>query len=66
MRDVYVVSLVDGFNVSMMMIPSANYFVASCPTDLNPGCPSQLIGLCNSSGNPVGCKSACDANLMER
>jgi len=59
-----VVSLVDGFNLPMTIIPSAtNCSTASCLADLNPGCPSQLVGPRDSSGNPVGCKSACVANL---
>lgn len=63
-RDVYVVSVVNGFNIPMSIIPSAsNCSVASCPNDLNPGCPSQLVGPMNATGNPVGCKSACAANL---
>jgi len=62
--DYYDVSLVDGFNIPMSIIPSAsNCSVASCPNDLNPGCPSQLVGPMNTTGNTVGCKSACDANL---
>ena len=48
----------------MAIIPSAsNCSVASCPVDLGPGCPSQLIGPRDSSGTPVGCMSACEANL---
>jgi len=61
--DVYDVSVVDGFNIPMMIIPSANCHNASCAVDLNPLCPSQLIGPLNSSGSVVGCKSACEANL---
>jgi hypothetical protein len=62
-KDFYDVSVVDGFNIPMSITPSANCPVASCPKDLNPGCPSQLVGPRDSSGNPVGCKSACDAKL---
>ncbi|KAF8477825.1 thaumatin family-domain-containing protein [Russula ochroleuca] len=62
--DFYDVSVVDGFNIPMSIIPSAtNCSTASCPNDLNAGCPSQLVGPTNSSGNTVGCKSACEANL---
>jgi thaumatin family protein len=64
MRHVYAVSVVDGFNIPMMIIPSAGGCQnASCPTDLNPGCPSQLIGPRDSGGTAVGCKSACVAKL---
>jgi hypothetical protein len=62
-KDFYDVSVVDGFNIPMSITPSAKCSVASCPKDLNPSCPSQLIGPRDSSGNPVGCKSACDAKL---
>jgi hypothetical protein len=59
-----VVSLVDGFNLPMAIIPSAaGCSVASCPVDLGPGCPTQLVGPLDSIGFPVGCRSACGANL---
>jgi hypothetical protein len=47
----------------MTIIPSANCSTASCPVDLNPGCPQQLLGPRDSSKNLVGCNSACVANL---
>src|SRR5712691_1383730 len=48
----------------MAIIPSASgCSVASCPVDLNPQCPAQLIGPLDSTGAPVGCESACLANL---
>lgn len=60
----FLVSLVDGFNLPMAIIPStSNCSVASCPVDLNPGCPQQLVGPLDPTGNLVGCKSACVANL---
>ncbi|KAF8964741.1 thaumatin-like protein [Flammula alnicola] len=37
--------------------------VADCPVDLGPNCPAPLKGPYDSSGFPVGCKSACFANL---
>lgn len=37
--------------------------VADCPVDLGPNCPDPLKGPYDSSGFPVGCKSACFANL---
>ncbi|KAN0133077.1 thaumatin family domain containing protein [Lactarius tabidus] len=62
--DSYDVSLVDGYNLPMSIIPSAtNCSVASCPVDLAPACPAPLVGPLDSTGLPVGCKSACDANL---
>jgi len=58
------VSLVDGYNLPMSIIPSApNCTVASCPVDLAPACPAPLVGPLDSTGLPVGCKSACVANL---
>ncbi|TFK99315.1 thaumatin-like protein [Pterulicium gracile] len=39
------------------------YAVAACPVDSGPDCPAQLKGPFESSGLPVGCKSACFANL---
>jgi len=60
-RDFYDVSLVDGSNVPMAITNSAGCDVASCPTDLNPGCPAELVSQVN--GKNVGCKSACFANL---
>lgn len=48
----------------MSIIPSAaNCSVASCPVDLGPACPAPLVGPLDSTGFPVGCKSACVANL---
>jgi len=59
------VSLVDGYNLPMAIIPSAtNCSVASCPVDLGPTCPAPLVGPLDSTGFPVGCKSACDAGLV--
>jgi hypothetical protein len=55
--DWYDVSLVDGFNVPMSVVPaSSSCHQASCPVDLDPNCPAELA----SAG---GCKSACFANL---
>lgn len=63
-RDFYDVSLVDGYNLPMAIIPSApNCSVASCAVDLGPACPAPLVGPLDSTGFPVGCKSACEANL---
>jgi len=62
--DYYDVSLVDGYNLPMAIIPSApNCSVASCPVDLGPACPMPLVGPLDTTGFPVGCKSACVANL---
>lgn len=34
------VSLVDGFNIPMSVVPTAGCHEASCTVDLNPGCKS--------------------------
>ncbi|PBK81298.1 Osmotin, thaumatin-like protein [Armillaria gallica] len=59
--DSYDVSLVDGFNIPMAITNNAGCSTASCPTNLNTDCPSELA--LASSGTTVGCKSACFANL---
>jgi len=61
--DNYDVSLVDGYNLPVSITNTAGCGVADCPVDLGPDCPAALIGPYDSSGFPVGCKSACDANL---
>ncbi|TRM64408.1 thaumatin [Schizophyllum amplum] len=62
-QDWYDVSLVDGFNLPMAVtMTAADCHVASCPTDLNPGCPAELQQV-GADGSIVGCKSACFANL---
>ncbi|KAI0059940.1 Osmotin, thaumatin-like protein [Artomyces pyxidatus] len=61
--DYYDVSLVDGYNLPMAIITSVSCPVASCPVDLGPLCPIPLVGPFDSTGFPVGCKSACAANL---
>jgi hypothetical protein len=61
--DNYDVSLVDGYNLPMSITNNKGCPVADCPVDLGPSCPSPLKGPYDSSGFPVGCKSACVANL---
>ncbi|KAM3344974.1 thaumatin-like protein isoform X1 [Capsicum galapagoense] len=56
----YDVSLVDGFNIPVSMIPihgSTGCGVAACEADLNPCCPEYLA--VKYQGKVVGCKSAC-------
>ncbi|KAJ3989490.1 thaumatin-like protein [Lentinula detonsa] len=60
--DNYDVSMVDGFNIPMSVVPTAGCQAIDCNTDLNINCPTQLQ-LKGASGKVVGCKSACDANL---
>ncbi|OBZ76845.1 Pathogenesis-related protein 5 [Grifola frondosa] len=62
-EDFYDVSLVDGYNLPMAITNSVNCPEASCPVDLGPICPAPLQGPFDSTGFPVGCKSACSANL---
>ncbi|KAI0057015.1 Osmotin thaumatin-like protein [Artomyces pyxidatus] len=61
--DYYDVSLVDGYNLPMRITNTAGCGVADCPVDLGPNCPAALQGPYDSTGFPVGCKSACDAGL---
>ncbi|XP_068314035.1 thaumatin-like protein 1 [Pyrus communis] len=58
-QDFYDVSLVDGYNLPMMVEPSGgsgNCLSTGCATDLNQRCPAEL-----QFGNGAGCKSACEA-----
>jgi hypothetical protein len=59
--DNYDVSLVDGYNLPMRIDNNRGCPVGSCPVDLGPNCPAALKGPYDSSGFPVGCKSACNA-----
>ncbi|XVF59783.1 hypothetical protein PTKIN_Ptkin07bG0303800 [Pterospermum kingtungense] len=61
--DFYDVSLVDGYNLPMMVTPhggtGGNCTSAGCAADLNGDCPSELKVVDGSDG--VACKSACVA-----
>ncbi|PVG04006.1 thaumatin-like protein [Serendipita vermifera] len=61
--DWYDVSLVDGYNLPMRISPTQGCPVADCPVDLGPNCPAPLRGPTDSTGFPLGCRSACEANL---
>ncbi|KAF6751109.1 thaumatin-like protein [Ephemerocybe angulata] len=61
--DWYDVSLVDGYNLPMRISNTAGCPVADCAVDLGPNCPAALKGPFDKTGFPVGCKSACFANL---
>lgn len=61
--DNYDVSLVDGYNLPMRISNNKGCPVAECAVDLGPNCPAELKGPYDASGFPVGCKSACVANL---
>ena len=63
-NDYYDVSLVDGYGLPVRITPSASAcHVAECAVDLGPICPAALKGPFDSTGFPLGCKSACLANL---
>ncbi|KAI9453213.1 thaumatin-like protein [Lactarius psammicola] len=61
--DYYDVSLVDGYNLPMRINNNRGCGVPLCGIDLGPNCPAPLKGPFDSSGFPVGCKSACAAGL---
>ncbi|EJU04529.1 Osmotin thaumatin-like protein [Dacryopinax primogenitus] len=61
--DFYDVSLVDGYNLPIRITPTSGCAVAECPWDLGPLCPTTLAGPFDSTGYPVGCKSACIAGV---
>lgn len=62
--DFFDVSLVDGYNLPMMVTPSGgsghNCTYTGCMADLNGACPAALKVM-NSDGDGVACKSACEA-----
>ncbi|XP_027091119.1 pathogenesis-related thaumatin-like protein 3.5 [Coffea arabica] len=60
-QDFYDVSLVDGFNLPIVVTPingSGNCSIAGCDNDLRPNCPQELSVKAN--GKTVACRSACD------
>ncbi|PKA66453.1 Thaumatin-like protein 1 [Apostasia shenzhenica] len=68
--DFFDVSLVDGYNLPMLVVPqgkgigSGNCTSTGCPVDLNGDCPSDLRVLLPDSGDggaSVACRSACEA-----
>ncbi|KAI0661525.1 Osmotin thaumatin-like protein [Cubamyces menziesii] len=61
--DNYDVSLVDGYNLPVRIDNNKGCGIADCPVDLGPNCPDPLKGPFDSTGFPVGCKSACAAGL---
>ncbi|KAI0036913.1 thaumatin-like protein [Vararia minispora EC-137] len=61
--DNYDVSLVDGYNLPMRLANNQGCPQGLCGVDLGPNCPAPLQGPYDSTGFPVGCKSACEANL---
>ncbi|KAF6163995.1 hypothetical protein GIB67_028699 [Kingdonia uniflora] len=60
--DFYDVSLVDGYNLPMLVVPqSDNCSTTGCVVDLNSVCPNELKVLASADGSEVACKSACEA-----
>ncbi|RZC55209.1 hypothetical protein C5167_014059 [Papaver somniferum] len=66
--DFYDVSLVDGYNIQMLVVPKSgsagtgNCNTTGCLVDLNGMCPTELKVLSSDSSTPnVACKSACEA-----
>ncbi|KAJ7234655.1 thaumatin [Mycena rebaudengoi] len=57
--DFYDVSLVDGYNLPVRIDNTAGCPIPKCAVDLGPNCPASLKGPLDSTGFPVGCKSAC-------
>ncbi|GLB39946.1 putative thaumatin-like protein [Lyophyllum shimeji] len=62
-KDFYDVSNVDGANLPVRITNNKGCPIPDCPVDLGPNCPAPIKGPFDSSGFPVGCKSACLANL---
>ncbi|KAG9444016.1 hypothetical protein H6P81_015356 [Aristolochia fimbriata] len=61
--DFYDVSLVDGFNLPLVVTPvngSGNCTAAGCDGDLRKNCPSELAVKAGKGGETVACRSACD------
>nr|GMD94444.1 thaumatin-like protein 1B [Ipomoea batatas] len=62
--DFYDVSLVDGYNLPMLVVPQGgtgdNCTSTGCRVDVNGLCPSALK-VTSSAGESVACKSACEA-----
>ncbi|XXG86223.1 hypothetical protein AAC387_Pa11g1157 [Persea americana] len=62
--DFYDVSLVDGYNLPMLVAPrggSGNCVITGCSVDLNKVCPSDLRLLGEDGRETVACQSPCDA-----
>ncbi|MFS8007281.1 putative glucan endo-1,3-beta-D-glucosidase [Helianthus anomalus] len=59
-KDFYDVSLVDGFNLPISVVPQGGCPVTDCPVDINGQCMPELAVKDGSRGT-IGCKSACVA-----
>ncbi|GAV56748.1 Thaumatin domain-containing protein [Cephalotus follicularis] len=63
--DFFDVSLVDGYNLPMLVVPQGgtgdNCTYTGCVVDLNAACPSDLKVMSDDGSEDVACKSACEA-----
>ncbi|KAJ6769544.1 hypothetical protein OIU79_020401 [Salix purpurea] len=60
--DYYDVSVVDGFNLPLLVVPSGqNCSSTGCIGDVNESCPTELEVTTGTEGKRVGCKGACKA-----
>ncbi|KAL9393920.1 hypothetical protein Peur_013205 [Populus x canadensis] len=63
--DFYDVSLVDGYNLPMLITPQSgtggNCTATGCVVDLNNACPNELKVIDSGNGENLACRSACDA-----
>ncbi|CAK9157683.1 unnamed protein product [Ilex paraguariensis] len=60
-QDFYDVSLVDGFNLPVSVVPqggSGGCNSTACPVDVNANCPP-VLAVRNANGATISCKSAC-------
>ncbi|KAG5234646.1 G-type lectin S-receptor serine/threonine-protein kinase [Salix suchowensis] len=63
----YNVSLVDGFNLPLLVVPSSqNCSSTGCIGDVIESCPTELEFTAGTEGKRVGCRSACDALRLSR
>lgn len=63
--DFYDVSLVDGYNLPLLVTPQGgsggNCNITGCVVDLNSECPTELKVTEGANGEDLACKSACEA-----
>ncbi|KAJ6305089.1 hypothetical protein OIU78_020602 [Salix suchowensis] len=63
--DFYDVSLVDGYNLPMLIAPQSgtggNCTTTGCVVDLNSACPNELKVIDSGNGESLACRSACEA-----
>lgn len=62
---VFLVSVVDGYNLPARIDNNKGCGVPSCPVDLGPLCPTELTQkYLDSNGFPTGCLTACVRNFF--